>query len=112
MAFPKIPLAERLGRNARLAPGGCLLWTGTRYKSGHGRMTMREGSTRRWFERPHRVAWELAHGPIPKGMHLHHKCGKKLCFNLLHLELLTPSEHRQKHLKMCPHCGHVLFGNP
>lgn len=50
----------------------------------------------------HRVAWELEHGEIPKGMHLHHTCENSACVNVEHLELLTPKEHRAKH-RLCEH---------
>jgi DNA-binding CsgD family transcriptional regulator len=37
-------------------------------------------------ESVHRVAWELVHGPVPKNRVVHHRCGTKLCCNLMHLE--------------------------
>ncbi len=45
----------------------------------------------------HRVAWAEAHGPIPDGMLVHHKCGDKSCVDVDHLQLVTPSEHAKIH---------------
>jgi hypothetical protein len=45
----------------------------------------------------HRVAWEMSHGPIPEGMHLHHKCGVPLCFRPDHLVTVSASEHVYVH---------------
>lgn len=45
------------------------------------------------FAYAHRVAWEKAHGPIPSGMQVHHRCRNRRCVNVDHLELLSPREH-------------------
>jgi hypothetical protein len=54
----------------------------------------------------HRVEWEKAHGPIPEGMHIHHRCGTKACINVDHMELLTPSEHHATHGAERRKCNH------
>jgi len=41
----------------------------------------------------HRIAWELTNGPIPDGVHLHHRCENKACVNPAHLEIRRPDEH-------------------
>ena len=43
--------------------------------------------------RAHRVSWEMAHGPIPEGMVLDHKCRKTLCVNPDHLQVVTQREN-------------------
>jgi hypothetical protein len=46
----------------------------------------------------HRAAWVIAHGPIPKGMQVHHKhglCKHKNCGDVSHMELLTAFEHSE-----------------
>ena len=45
----------------------------------------------------HRYVWELYNGPIPEGLHVHHKNGNKLCNCICNLELLTNAEHSLLH---------------
>ena len=44
----------------------------------------------------HRIEWEKAHGTIPVGFEVNHKCKNRACCNTNHLELLTKREHRAK----------------
>lgn len=41
----------------------------------------------------HRLAWIEAHGPIPEGMHVLHKCDNPPCYNIEHLFLGTPADN-------------------
>lgn len=43
--------------------------------------------------RAHRVAWEIANGPIPDGLVIDHLCGIPRCVNPSHLELVTFREN-------------------
>jgi hypothetical protein len=72
----------------------CWLWTAAAGYGGYGTFQFdgKNGTA-------HRFAYVLFNGPIPKGMHVHHKCGNKLCVNPAHLELLTASEHQAGHWK-------------
>lgn len=63
--------------------GDCLIWTGSTDRDGYGQTRFRGGRRRR----THRIAWELAHGPIPDGMVVRHKCDNPPCMKLDHLEL-------------------------
>ena len=56
----------------------CLLWEGYRNKGGYGK---------------HIEIWKLAHGKVPDGLIIRHKCRNKHCFNLEHLELGTPTDN-------------------
>ena len=42
----------------------------------------------------HRLKWEEANGPIPKGHEINHKCKNRKCYNVDHLECLPTKEHR------------------
>ena len=70
---------------------GCELWIGKRDKDGYGRL---DGKL------AHRALWERAHGPIvpnEKGdeMTIEHKCRRRNCVALKHLELFTRSEQER-----------------
>jgi len=70
----------------------CILHDGPVNPSGYG-LTKYEGRTRKAH-----VAAVLAGGrKIPKGWHVHHACGVKLCVNPEHLRILSPVEHSRTH---------------
>jgi hypothetical protein len=57
-------------------------WTGVRNSDGYGHL--------QWQDRPisaHRLAWEVANGPIPRGGHILHRCDVRACVNPAHLRL-------------------------
>ncbi len=41
----------------------------------------------------HRVAYELAHGPIPAGKHVLHSCDNAVCCNPRHMRLGTNDDN-------------------
>ena len=71
--------------------GDCIVWTGATDKAGYGRINF-EGENRL----VHRVAYELLHGPIPKGLELDHLCRNPICFNTAHLEAVTRSVNTRR----------------
>lgn len=75
-----------LGQRCALE-GDCLVWTGSTTRLGYGQMSYRGK-----LESVHRVAWEVAHGPVPSGMEVDHTCWNRACCNVQHLRL---AEHRQ-----------------
>lgn len=91
---PKRPIEERFWEKVdKRGPDECWPWTAAR--SGqylYGRLG-RDGRV----TRAHRVAYELAVGPIPEGMQVMHICDNPPCCNPAHLGLGTNLEnHRQK----------------
>ncbi len=83
------PLAERLTAKLVRDATGCLLWTGGRCRKGYGSMSMPGGGR----AKTHRVAYELAHGPIPEGMYVCHSCDTPACCEPTHLFLGSPTDN-------------------
>lgn len=71
----------------------CWLWHGSVAPNGYGQLHV--------VQRPgvsvpvgaHRIAWELAAGPIPAGMSVLHRCDVKRCCNVRHLFLGTHTDN-------------------
>jgi hypothetical protein len=80
----------------------CWEWTGAR-RNGYGtiRSQGRQLST-------HRVAYELAVGPIPAGLTIDHLCFNKVCVNPAHLEPVTRGENVRRYTRTIVRCpsGH------
>ncbi|HEY1878686.1 MAG TPA: HNH endonuclease signature motif containing protein, partial [Caulobacteraceae bacterium] len=73
---------------------GCHIWMGWRELHGYGRMGVKGRS-----QMVHRVAWELANGPIPDGKIVMHTCDNRRCCNPEHLKLGTHGENLRDRLK-------------
>jgi hypothetical protein len=74
-------MVNKVGRTVRPELGPCWEWTGPlRNKWGYGRAYRQ---TRPLLA--HRVSWELAHGEVPAGQLVLHKCDNPLCVNPAHL---------------------------
>lgn len=85
---------ERLeSRIERVTESGCWLWTGAVKPNGYGQIYGRLGSPlaekKNYY--PHRVIYELIHGPIPKHLQIDHLCRVHCCVNPHHLELVPQS---------------------
>ena len=92
-ALPKPTTAPRdreyiESRSSRTADG-CLLWAGYVDRGGYGQIR-HDGKT----DGAHRVAWEVANGPIPEGMSVDHICHNRACVNADHLRLASPTENQ------------------
>jgi len=85
------PLAERFSAKTEPEPmSGCLLWLGTRTVDGYGMIRVNGKMTP-----AHRVAYELAHGPIPTGLHALHKCDLPPCVEERHVWLGTNADNQR-----------------
>lgn len=92
-----VPDAAAFWRLVRTRPPEeCWEWEGCRDDRGYG--TLGFGGRRR--TRAHRVAFELAHGPIPSGHVVCHSCDNPPCCNPAHLFLGTQGDNnRDRHEK-------------
>jgi hypothetical protein len=81
----KATLRKRFdARVAKAGPDECWLWKLKPCHAGYGCLSMGRGNNPVYA---HRVAWELAHGPIPEGLFVRQRCGNRLCCNPAHLFL-------------------------
>ena len=53
----------------------------------------------------HRVAYEIAYGPIPPGMTIDHTCTNRSCIRYEHLEVVTQEENVRRAAERRTHCG-------
>jgi hypothetical protein len=82
-----VPAWQRI--DATGGPDACWLWTGARSGKGYGTV---HGSLPRALY-THRLAWELAWGPIPPGLCVLHRCDNPPCCNPAHLFLGTKAQN-------------------
>lgn len=67
-----------------------------RRREGYQRAFVKVAEPNVWKERA-KMVWEEKHGPIPRGMVIHHKDRDALNDTLDNLQMLTKSEHRIAH---------------
>lgn len=98
---------ERLSRGGTAAErlqalterqGDCLIYVGVKSKGqqeskgGYAYMVDDSGNVRG----AHVVAYELAYGPVPDGLHVDHLCNIRLCVEPKHLEAVTQAENNHR----------------
>lgn len=84
------PVADRLWARVDRSGGADACWPFMGYRiGGYGQISPGKGIRRL----AHRVAWELANGPIPSGLSVCHTCDNPPCCNPAHLWLGTQSEN-------------------
>lgn len=104
---------------------GCFLWLRYLDSEGYGGFQING----RW-DKAHRAAWTIAHGDIPHGLHVLHRCDNPCCVNIDHLFLGTQTDNNRdrdakgrtnievalavvhRNRKLQTHCkrGHLLSG--
>lgn len=85
-----MPMHQRFWAKVRRARvNECWEWTGTKNAKGYGIFRLHQ--TR--CSAAHRVAYEIATGPIPSGMLVLHRCDNPSCCNPAHLFIGTHIEN-------------------
>jgi hypothetical protein len=89
-------LAERFWSKVDKSTGSdCWLWTASLGTTGYGQFTLTENG-KRSTRKAHRVAYELAVGPIPVDLVIDHLCRQLKCVRPDHLEPVTVRVNTQR----------------
>lgn len=98
-----------LDRIEPVPPSECWVWMGAVNNHGYGSMYLN-----RHTQLVHRIAYESAFGPIPKGLTVDHLCRIRSCVNPAHMELVSLCENilrgnsptaQLARRRVCPKCG-------
>jgi hypothetical protein len=96
MAYARTPLLVRFLEKV-LVPSDaaecCWLWVGASDRHGYGNIT--EGGHAGPHITAHRLAWELANGPAPRGAVVRHRCDNPSCVRPSHLAIGTMADNQR-----------------
>lgn len=84
----------------------CWIWTGDKYSSGYGRITIGAGVQ----VRAHRFMYEQRFGKIPDGLFALHKCDVRTCVNPEHIFIGTKKDNMQDCISKGRHKYKTLKG--
>jgi hypothetical protein len=77
---------------------GCWPWDASICDDGYGAVSCKPTPYGyRQSVHVHRYMYDTLVGPIPEDHHIHHRCFYRACWNLFHLEPVTPKEHYARH---------------
>ena len=103
----QILFALKIERNA---PDECWPWTGAT-RGGYGMYAVRSGVNAGKTMSAHRIAYEIAHGPIPEDHDVLHRCDNPPCCNPRHLfsgtHLDNMADMRAKNRRVGKNAGSV-----
>ena len=103
-SFMDTELAQRFWTEVKKTET-CWLWTGDTQSEGrYGSFETHQG----WVVRAHRFAYMMAHGLIPGGVYVLHKCDNGLCVRPDHLFLGTQKDNVRDAIQK----GHFKILNP
>jgi hypothetical protein len=103
VAYTEADVDRFFAKVTAVAHTACWHWRATLKADGYGQVCI-DKRTRR----AHRVAYEMAIGPIPDNLDLDHRCRERSCVNPAHLEPVTRAENLRRQGSAVTHCplGH------
>lgn len=119
----KATLSDRFWPKVEKVPGGCWIWMANHLPKGYGMIFLRREGRKNVVGYAHRVAYEMAFGPVPDGLSVLHRCDNPPCvktepderFPGGHLFVGTISDNTQDMLAkgrgFTPACAGELHGH-